>query len=166
MGAFWVETRHCCNTGTTAALNRRFIYRSHSSRSRQDVEASSPMTARLVWNNPYFPSVERPRAKRPWPSVMAIVSSLKADRGNGNPPMSSILTIDGRGHTPSCPLYKKSVPRADEKSSHVDLFCGCHSWREPRILPNGTNIAWPAGWTQSEARTWRVKYGLAAPVAG
>ena len=125
---------------------------------------SSPMTARLVWSNPYFQSVERPRARRPWQSVMAIASSLKADRGkgNGNAPMSFILTIDGRGHTPSCPHYKKAVPRADEKSSHVDLFCGCPSWGEPRILPNGTNIAWPAGWTQSQATAWRVRYGLTA----
>lgn len=122
------------------------------------------MTARLVWSNPYFQSLERPRAKRPWRSVMAVVSSLKGQTGSGNAPMSSLLTIDGRGHTPNCPRYKSAAPRAEEKSSHIDLFCGCHNWREPRILPNGTNIAWPAGWTQSEATAWREKHGL-APLA-
>jgi hypothetical protein len=122
------------------------------------------MTARLVWSNPYFQPLERPRAKPRWPSVMAVVS-LKLDRqtGSGNAPMSSILTIDGRGHTPSCPLYKKASASADEKNSHADLFCGCHNWEEPKILPNGTSIAWPAGWTKAEAIAWRAK--LAAPAA-
>ena len=169
MGDFWAGTRHCCNMGTTAALIRRFTYRSHSSPGRQDVEASSSMTARLVWSNPYFPFAERPRAKPAWRSVLAVVSPLKQGRqtGNGDAPMSSsrILTIDGRGHTPACPQYKKAAPGADEKYSHADLFCGCHSWSEPKILPNGTNIAWPAGWTQSQATAWRVKCGLAAPAA-
>ena len=126
---------------------------------------SSPMTARLVWSNPYFQSPERPHAKRRWPLVVAVVSSLKGQTENGNPSMSSILTIDGRGHTPSCPLYKNAAPRADEKNSHADLFCACHSWKEPKILPNGTSIAWPAGWTPSEAMAWRMKVGLAAPAA-
>jgi len=179
LGAFWARSRHYSNMGTSRALVRKLGISVGSrlgphvlhptERRAGKVEMSSPMTARLVWSNPSFPFAERPRAKPAWRSVLAVVSPLKQGRqtGNGDAPMSSsrILTIDGRGHTPACPQYKKAAPGADEKYSHADLFCGCHSWSEPKILPNGTNIAWPAGWTQSQATAWRVKCGLAAPAA-
>jgi hypothetical protein len=60
-------------------------------------------------------------------------------------------------------LFNKDVPRADESGTHVDLFCKCHRFKEPRILSNGTDIAWPAGWTERKALAWRAKHGPAAP---
>jgi hypothetical protein len=67
------------------------------------------------------------------------------------------------GHAKECPEHGVAA-LADSNSTHVDLFCDCHTWSEPRILSNGSSIAWPAGWTQAEADAWRVANGLAAPV--
>jgi hypothetical protein len=43
------------------------------------------------------------------------------------------------------------------------LFCDCHRFTEPKILHNGTDIAWPAGWTGEQAREWRGKHNLTGP---
>ena len=78
--------------------------------------------------------------------------------------MSSIhQDLDNQGHAQNC--HRQGVePLADPKSTHVDMFCECHTWSKPRILANGTDVAWPAGWTQAKADAWRVANGLAAPV--
>lgn len=74
--------------------------------------------------------------------------------------MSSILPmVDNSGHTPACPHYGKETGGGH----HLDQFCDCHNWEEPRILEGGTNIAWPTGWTQQMAADWREKNKLAPP---
>jgi hypothetical protein len=52
---------------------------------------------------------------------------------------------------------------ANENSTHVDWFSDTNTWPEPRILANGTDVAWPAGWTAAEALAWRVGNGLEPP---
>jgi hypothetical protein len=44
-----------------------------------------------------------------------------------------------------------------------DYFCDCHDFPEPRIGPDGREVAFPAGWTQAQAREWRQKNGLLPP---
>jgi hypothetical protein len=46
---------------------------------------------------------------------------------------------------------------------YLDIFCVCHRYTEPKILANGTDIAWPAGWTQKQAEAWRAAHDLRAP---
>jgi hypothetical protein len=70
--------------------------------------------------------------------------------------------IDSRGHRPGCPHYDE-VPEADPRGTHADLFCDCHQNIEPKILANGSDIAWPSGWNEQMARNWRRKNGLAPP---
>jgi hypothetical protein len=76
--------------------------------------------------------------------------------------MSEQLTrqANSRGHMPGCPHHGEAPPTADENSTHVDLFCDCHDWKEPRILANGTDVAWPAGWTDNQASEWRRRNNL------
>ena len=74
--------------------------------------------------------------------------------------MLAHLVLDDQGHHPGCPMHGKEPQTAYENSSHVDLFCDCHAFQEPLILSNGTDIAWPAGWTQAEAEAWREKNNL------
>lgn len=71
-------------------------------------------------------------------------------------------TLNARGHTDGCP-HSWDNPVADCDGTHVDVFCdGCHDWfTEPKILANGTDIAWPSGWTREQAKAWRNKHGLA-----
>jgi hypothetical protein len=76
--------------------------------------------------------------------------------------LSTHQELDPRGHARGCPHYDEA-PIADENSTHVDLFCTCHTWSEPRILANGTDIAWPANWTEQQADEWRARNGLARP---
>lgn len=76
------------------------------------------------------------------------------------------LVIDGRGHHPGCPMHgKDETSTADERSTHVDLFCDCHAFNEPLILSNGTDIAWPAGWSDADAEAWRTANGLERPLS-
>jgi hypothetical protein len=74
---------------------------------------------------------------------------------------SSLQELDRNGHQLGCPEFG-NAPVADP-GTHIDLYCDCHTWAEPRILANGTDIAWPAGWTEAQALAWRAKNGLAAP---
>jgi hypothetical protein len=67
---------------------------------------------------------------------------------------------DSRGHMPDCKHFGEP-PSADEDNGYADLFCECHNWETPRILPGGINIAWPAGWRQEQAADWRQKNNLA-----
>ena len=57
---------------------------------------------------------------------------------------SNLQELDSNGHQLGCPLFGE-VPAADPHSGHIDLFCDCHTWTEPKILANGTDVAWPAG---------------------
>ena len=52
---------------------------------------------------------------------------------------------------------------SDPIGGYVDLFCSCHRYTEPKILSNGTDIAWPAGWTSEQAVEWRAAKGLVEP---
>lgn len=70
--------------------------------------------------------------------------------------------IDSFGHRSGC-LYFDSASNFDPISTHKDLFCDCHDWPQPRILSNGTDVAWPAGWTEREAQVWREGNNLAKP---
>ncbi len=70
--------------------------------------------------------------------------------------------MDARGHRKGCPHYS-AEPKADENSTHIDLFCYCHKSAEPQVLANGSDIAWPSGWSQKQAAEWRAKNGLVRP---
>ena len=73
--------------------------------------------------------------------------------------------LDSQAHRPGCLHYGEGgpVPLADKTAGYVDLFCDCHSWSEPRVLANHTDIAWPLGWNEETAAEWRTKNGLARP---
>ena len=47
--------------------------------------------------------------------------------------------------------------------AYVDIFCDCHRYTTPKILSNGTGIAWPAGWQEAQALEWRRAHGLQLP---
>jgi hypothetical protein len=66
--------------------------------------------------------------------------------------------LDSRGHSPACTDFAVE-PLADPNSTHIKVFCGCHDWPQPRILSNGTDVAWP----ESAAKAWRAKNVLARP---
>jgi hypothetical protein len=70
---------------------------------------------------------------------------------------------DPAAHEPGCLHNSADLPLADPGDVYVDVFCDCHRYTEPKILSNGSDIAWPAGWDQDQARTWRRQNGLAAP---
>jgi len=71
--------------------------------------------------------------------------------------------LDPRAHEPGCLENVEGAPWADLDSTHLDLFCNCHRYTEPKILNNGTDIAWPAGWTEQQATGWRINNALARP---
>ena len=64
------------------------------------------------------------------------------------------------GHAEDC---ESDTPFADRGGQYTDIFCNqCHDWfDEPHVLPNGTDIAWPANWTQKDADHWRSNHRLA-----
>jgi hypothetical protein len=66
-------------------------------------------------------------------------------------------------HEPGCRELEADEPCADLNSAYIDVFCNCHHYTEPKILMNGIDIAWPAGWTQEQAHNWRVEHGLTPP---
>jgi len=73
--------------------------------------------------------------------------------------------LTARGHTADCPGDSQE-PCADPHSDYIDFFCdGCHTFAEPRILSDRTSIAWPSGWSEEQARTWRVEHDLTRPEA-
>jgi hypothetical protein len=72
--------------------------------------------------------------------------------------------MDTNGHRLGCPHFCE-VPSADSISEYADLFCDCHNWTEPKVLANGKDIAFPAGWTHEQARNWRFMHGFAAPTS-
>ena len=68
-------------------------------------------------------------------------------------------------HEPGCtaldPTEEKS---ADPLIGYIDVFCECHRYTAPKILSNGTDIAWPAGWTTEQALEWRTQHHLMPPI--
>lgn len=78
---------------------------------------------------------------------------------------SAIRPFDELGHHPACLSYGKEASLADEKSTHVDFYCDCHGFPTPMVLKNGTDVAWPAGWTQERADEWRRANHLSRPTA-
>jgi hypothetical protein len=70
---------------------------------------------------------------------------------------------DPEAHEPGCLDNESSEECADPSSTHVDVFCKCHHYTEPKILSNGTDIAWPAGWTEAQADQWRREHALERP---
>ena len=70
---------------------------------------------------------------------------------------------DQGAHEPGCDkLDMPDGPAADPTRS-VDVFCECHRYTDPKILTNGIDIAWPAGWTEAQAVEWRKQHGLLPP---
>ena len=78
-----------------------------------------------------------------------------------------MLTIskipDSEAHEPGCMEADRGITCADPNLMYLDVFCECHRYTEPKILANGTDIAWPAGWTKKQAEGWRTAHGLKAP---
>jgi hypothetical protein len=60
-------------------------------------------------------------------------------------------------HKPDC------AHAGEDAGSGADHFCDCHDFAEPQIGPDGRDIAFPAGWTEIQARQWRERNGLVAP---
>jgi len=65
-------------------------------------------------------------------------------------------------HEPGCRAPDPSEP-PDPGISYADVFCDCHHYTEPKLLSNGTDVAWPAGWTEEQAAEWRKRNGLVPP---
>ncbi len=72
------------------------------------------------------------------------------------------VLLDDRGHHFACHRYHKDTPSAE--GSHADLFCECHSFNEPMVLSNGTDVAWPARWDADLAAAWRRDNKLESPI--
>ena len=75
--------------------------------------------------------------------------------------------LEADGHTGECPQNAEACTSL--AASHSDIFCeGCHDWFEqPHVLPNCTDIAWPANWTRQQAAQWRRDHKLVSqPQAG
>jgi len=70
---------------------------------------------------------------------------------------------DERYHERGCSHFDMRAPVAEH--THVDHFCDCHRFTDPEILRSGSDIAWPAGWTEKEARKWRREHNLVRPAS-
>ena len=71
---------------------------------------------------------------------------------------------DMEAHEPGCQELESGEPDGDPNEAYIDVFCTCHRYTEPKVLMNGTDIAWPAGWSQEQADTWRKQNGAVAPL--
>ena len=71
---------------------------------------------------------------------------------------------DMDAHEAGCMEKQSGEPSSDPNCAYIDVFCKCHHYTEPKILMNGRDIAWPAGWSQEQADAWRGTHGLTAPV--
>jgi hypothetical protein len=69
---------------------------------------------------------------------------------------------DPHAHEPGC-MRVKANGVASDPGRYADIFCECHHYTEPKILSNGTDIAWPAGWQEAQALEWRRAHGLQHP---
>jgi hypothetical protein len=74
--------------------------------------------------------------------------------------MLTLLRVpDDDAHEADC-LAEDNIECKDANLEYLDIFCECHSYTEPKILSNGTDIAWPAGWSRAQAEQWRSAHGL------
>ena len=78
---------------------------------------------------------------------------------------TTIRYPDPEAHEPGCMSEENDPVGSDSIAGYIDLFCSCHRYTEPKILSNGTDIAWPAGWTPEQALTWRTAKGVVEPSA-
>jgi hypothetical protein len=76
--------------------------------------------------------------------------------------MVTIPHVDA--HEAGCLSPDVGIECANPDLMYLDIFCECHRYTEPKILSNGCDIAWPAGWTQKQADEWRVAQGLSPPL--
>jgi hypothetical protein len=70
---------------------------------------------------------------------------------------------DPEAHEPGCMGLAADIGVSDT-GRYVDIFCECHRYTEPKILSDGTDIAWPAGWDQVQALEWRRAHDLQLPI--
>ena len=70
---------------------------------------------------------------------------------------------DPDAHEAGCLSQEAEVESSDLTAGYIDLFCSCHRYTEPKVLRNGTDIAWPAGWSQEQANEWRAAKGILEP---
>jgi hypothetical protein len=78
--------------------------------------------------------------------------------------MLTILRIpDSEAHEAGCLEADAGIECADPNLTYLDVFCECHRYTEPKVLVNGTDIAWPAGWGKDQALEWRTRRGLVPP---
>ena len=70
---------------------------------------------------------------------------------------------DPEAHEAGCMSQDDDMVGSDLIAGYIDVYCSCHRYTEPKILSNGTDIAWPAGWNQEQAKEWRIAKGLTQP---
>jgi hypothetical protein len=78
---------------------------------------------------------------------------------------TTIRYPDPEAHESGCLSEESDLSGSDPIAGYVNLFCPCHRYTEPKIFNNGTDIAWPAGWTQDQAMKWRDANGVIQPGA-
>ena len=66
-------------------------------------------------------------------------------------------------HEPGCPKNSPGLSGGETSDRHIDVFCDCHRFTEPKILSNGTDVAWPSGWGEKQAADWRERNNLVKP---
>ena len=66
-------------------------------------------------------------------------------------------------HEPERGEAEADKPCAERGKRHADVFCECHRFTDPKPLPNGSDIAWPAGWGEKEAEGGRRRHNSARP---
>ena len=79
-------------------------------------------------------------------------------------PISKVRHHDPDAHEPGC-MSDQDDPQGSDLAGYIDLFCSCHRYTEPKVLSNGTDIAWPAGWSEQQAENWRALNGLTGPAS-
>jgi hypothetical protein len=72
------------------------------------------------------------------------------------------MYYDPEAHEPGCSRVSFDTGCCDP-GRYFDVFCDCHHYTEPKVLTNGTDIAWPAGWEQGQASQWRRAHNLQPP---
>ena len=78
-------------------------------------------------------------------------------------PAGKVRYPDPEAHEAGCLSEEDDPLGPDPIAGYVDLYCSCHRYTEPKILSNGIDIAWPAGWTPEQALQWRAAKGLIQP---
>jgi hypothetical protein len=71
--------------------------------------------------------------------------------------------LDEQGHHFACHRYRKEHSSLGSNGTYSDFFCECHTFKEPKVLANGTDVAWPVAWDQELADSWRRDNNLQQP---